>query len=359
MTFSARYFKMPDDTGQDCEIALDGNRLHIYPKGENRQGMLIWNIHKLPACDYNGQELRLTYNPGTEWLVCEGEAAGMIYNIRNQPEPVVVQERRPLVSYTPFFVSLIVLVVLFLLAYFVLLPWLGRKMVSFVPVQMEISMGEALSKQYTAQYETNDSLDIYLNQFLDEFNPVSNYPLQVQVLKSDELNAFALPGGRMFVYSGMLNKLESYEELVALLGHESSHVIQRHSLKTVLRQAATGLVISAVFGDASEISAWVLSRADDFKQLDYSRELETEADDEGYKIMVQNKVDPNGMLRLLKLLKKESAEMPAMMKYLSTHPETDERIQNIEGKPGIKTKLEKNTKLQKLFTEIKRRLQYI
>lgn len=356
MTFTARYYKAPDDNGQECEVALDGNRIHIYVKGENNPGMLIWNIHRLPAFEYDGKNARLVFNSETEWLTCGGEAATMIHAIRNQPEPVVVQARRPLVSYSPFFISLTVLVAILLVAYFVLLPWLGRKMVSFVPVQMEISMGEALAKQYTTQYETNDSLDFYLNQFLNEFKPVSNYPLEVQVLKSDELNAFALPGGRMFVYSGMLNKLQSYEELVALLSHESSHVVHRHSLKTILRQAATGLIISAVFGDASEISSWVLSKADEFKQLDYSRELETEADDAGYKIMVQNKIDPNGMLRLLKLLKKESAEMPAMMKYLSTHPETDERISNIGSKPEIKNVFNSNEKLKHFFGEIKKRI---
>ena len=62
----------------------------------------------------------------------------------------------------------------------------------------------------------------------------------------------------------------------------------------------------------------------------YSRDLETEADTDGFVLMQQNNIDPKGMLDLLKLLKKESAGMPEMMKYLSTHPETDKRIKNVE-----------------------------
>src|SRR5690606_36345304 len=111
---------------------------------------------------------------------------------------------------------------------------------------------------------------------------------------SEEVNAFALPGGKIFVYSGILEKMGSYKELTALLGHEISHVTNRHSLKSMSRNVASSLVLSSVFGDAGGLSVNLISKVNEFKSLDYSRDLETEADNEGLQVMLDNKVDPQG-----------------------------------------------------------------
>lgn len=172
------------------------------------------------------------------------------------------------------------------------------------------------------------------------------------MLKSPEINAFAVPGGNIFVYSGIVEKMGSYEELAALLGHEASHVKKRHSLKSICRSAASGLFIAAMFGDISGISAGIISQADEFRQLQYSRELETEADLEGLNVMRENNIDGQGMVRLLQLLEKEAVRMPRLMKYVSTHPETDERIS------VVKTNLDQTShasseEMKSIFEELK------
>jgi predicted Zn-dependent protease len=346
------YFKDNTETGSACELVVKSKSLYIYLQ-DTGKSLFIWKLDASVEVAFDGKLLRLLKPLTGERLECSGEIALLALAAHNQPEEVKKEERRPLVTYAPFFITASVVLLVALAGYFLFLPWLGRQLIGFIPVSVETQLGDALSRQYVLQYKANDSATYYANKFCEQIRFNTVYPIHVEVLESEELNAFALPGGRTFVYSGLLKKLDNYDELAALLGHEASHVIHRHSLKSILRSAAAGVVISALFGNISEISAWVLSRADDFKQLDYSRELETEADDEGFKLMLQNGVDPNGMLRLLKLLKKEGAEMPAMMKYLSTHPETDERIANIEGKPEIKNKYSEKEKLQKLFVRLK------
>lgn len=348
------YHKNNEDQAIDCEINLHQNSVYIYLNNLTKS-LLIWHLQKVRDCTFDGHKLKLTKNSNSEeWLECSGQIAAEIYQTHSNPLKEETQTRRPLVSYTPFLIFCLSILGVGLIIYFFVLPWLGRQAVKLVPMEMEIKMGEGLSKQYALQYKTNDSVNIYLEKFANQLNLKTIYPIKIQVLESDELNAFALPGGRIFIYSGMLKKLNSYQELVALIGHESSHVTQRHSLKSIMRDAATGMVISALFGDVSEISGWVLSRADEFKSLDYSRELETEADDEGFKIMVSNKVDPNGMLRLLEVLKKEGAEIPGMMKYLSTHPDTEARIENVKSKPEIKNTYKNNSELESIFKNLKR-----
>ena len=116
---------------------------------------------------------------------------------------------------------------------------------------------------------------------------------------------------------------------------------------------ASAILISMMFGD---MGSWLISKADEFKQLDYSRELETEADNNGLRIMLENKVDPKGMLDLLELLKEAHAEEPGLMKYLSTHPDTESRIANIAGNPGMKNKFRSQPELETTFKALKHTL---
>ena len=252
---------------------------------------------------------------------------------------------------------ILIIIGLAVFSLFYALPWAGEKVSNYIPVEAEGFIGEGVAKLVNEESKINDSANYYLKQFVNQLELDDTYKINVQVIESDDINAFALPGGYIFVYSGILDKMTSYEQLVALIGHEVSHVTNRHSLKSICRNFATDFVISSVVGDANSISAGLLSKASEFKQLKYSRELETEADNKGMELMLENKVDPNGMLNLLRLLKEEATEMPEFMKYLSTHPDTDSRIENILANPEVKKEFPKNKKLEALFFKLKRTLE--
>jgi predicted Zn-dependent protease len=223
-----------------------------------------------------------------------------------------------------------------------------------VPIETEVRLGESIAGMYEEQGEVNDSASYYVGEFVKRLDLDDTYKIDVKVLESKDINAFALPGGKIFIYSGIIDKMSSYEELVALLGHEVTHVTNRHSLKSICRSAATSIFIASLFGDVTGVSSGILSQADEFRQLHYSRELETEADANGVNLMVQNKVSPQGMIDLLELLKNESVEMPQFMKYLSTHPDTDSRINNVFTNPEAKTIFPENEKFRQLFIKLKR-----
>ena len=112
---------------------------------------------------------------------------------------------------------------------------------------------------YSESFEQNDTLHTLLNAFVSQLKIKSPYAIDANIIISDQINAFALPGGKIFVYSGIIEKMKSYEELVALLSHESSHVTHRHSLKSMSRSAAGSIVVATVFGDVGEISAGLIS----------------------------------------------------------------------------------------------------
>jgi len=342
----------------NCRLSLENDHLlHIYLDNE-KSDLLIWDIRNLQSCHLNGTSLIIKYGAYPhQTLECKGHIADSIYrawsqrHIIRRAEGFTFKKRTAAVL---IFTALFIILSCFALFY--LIPWIGEKAANLVPIATEEQLGESIASIYTQENNMNDSAGYYVNEFVKNLKLDDTYSINVQVINSKEINAFAVPGGRIFVYSGILKQMNSYEELVALLGHEVTHVVNRHSLKSICRSAATGIVVASVFGDITGISSGVISQAEQFKQLDYSRDLETEADVNGVAIMVQNKIDPKGMLDLLELLKKESAEMPYLMKYLSTHPDTDSRIKTVSGDLHAKDRFAENETLAHLFEKIKEKV---
>jgi predicted Zn-dependent protease len=338
-----------------CNVAFANRQVFIY--FQDPEKLLMWVPDKIKVATFDGSELTLVADtePSHE-LVCTGEVAPEIYAAWLERDVPRKKER----SFTWKHLTLIAVAGLLItgLAFYLInsvLPSIAARSAGWVPVDLEISLGEKLSEAYILQAESkekNDSLNYYLGQFVSQLKLNTTYPIRVRLIDSEEINAFALPGGNIFIYSGLLKRMSSHEELVALLGHEISHVTHRHSLKSIISSAAGGMLISAFFGDMGGVSTWIVSKAGEFKQLEYSRDLEMEADQAGLELMTQNKVDPQGMIRLLKLLQKENGNAPELMKYLSTHPDTESRIRSVEGNQLSKNSSVKNLMLQGYFDRI-------
>ena len=200
--------------------------------------------------------------------------------------------------------------------------------VRFVSVKQETKFGN----QYYASFIRNVDIDSLktadLQKFTNNLNLSNKYHIRVTVVNDTVVNAFAFPGGHLVVYSGIINKMNRPEELVALLSHEATHVNKRHSLKSIVSQLGVSVLLSIITTNTGGLSKAVLNNADMLRVLSYSRELEKEADEEGMKIMVKNNINPNGMRWLMEDLKKTNTDIPFGISFLSTHPMTEERIKN-------------------------------
>jgi predicted Zn-dependent protease len=255
---------------------------------------------------------------------------------------------------TPIIIGLIFsFIFLCVFSYWTLIPWLGEKATLLVPKHTEIELGASIAENLKQTEEINVASSKLLNQFIDSLRVKESYPINITVVNSPTVNAFALPGGHIFVYSGIIDKMKNYNELVALLSHEITHVTHQHSLKSLGRSAATSIFISGLFGDISGISAGILDQASQLKQLRYSRELETEADQHGVDFMIKYKVSPDGMISLMQILDTEGEKQDGFMKYLSTHPETKERINTLKSNDRIRTNFKENQSLKAIFSDIK------
>jgi Zn-dependent protease with chaperone function len=226
---------------------------------------------------------------------------------------------------------LLLLVVGFYIGLINLVPLLGSRLIG---VKQEIKMGNKLKEVMLQEAglmgaRIDQAGTRNLQAFADRLKLSRQYPIRLTLVNSDVVNAFALPGGQIVVYSGLLQKIETPEALAALLAHESAHVNERHSLRSLLRNAANAILLSVVFNDATGISAALVGNVNSLNGLRYSRSLETEADEEGMNLLLVNQIDLNGMRALMQTLQKEG-DAPDRLSFLSTHPLTKNRIKKAE-----------------------------
>lgn len=336
-----------------CVLVIESQSLLIYHSAP-KEPLHIWRIKKLKSCVYNDGLLVLTnaQHP-SQSVICSGEVAKAVY-------AQWIAEELPATGGNPLFVirlmfwSGFILVSLALWVYFYVLPYAADKAVRLMPTKTEIELGDTMADKILLSSSQNDSATTYANRLIAGFRFQSPYPIKVHVIQSTELNAFAIPGGHIFVYSALIKRMSHLEQWVALIGHEQAHIKNQHALKSISRQAAASLLVASLFGDISGISTGLLSQAQSFEQLKYSRELETEADDEGLRFMALNAYNPAGMVQLLQLLKAENSAEPGIMRYLSTHPDTESRLLNVKSQLNANTKFrEPSDTLKKYFARLK------
>lgn len=206
-----------------------------------------------------------------------------------------------------------------------IVPWAGLKLIK---PTTETELGEKMY-QSMMQGETIDKERTkLLQEFARSMQLSNNYPIKLTVVKNKEVNAYAIPGGNIVVYSGIIKAMKSPDELAALLGHETAHINERHSLRSILRSAATGLIVSVVLNDISGVFSIVVENAEGLRTMHFSRGIEKNADEEGMKILVKNNIHPLAMKKLMQRLKENSPEIPEVLSFMQSHPATDERIKH-------------------------------
>jgi predicted Zn-dependent protease len=159
-----------------------------------------------------------------------------------------------------------------------------------------------------------------------------SWPWEVNTLTTDELNAYCMPGGKIMVYSGIVEKLSLTDaELAAVIGHEMAHALREHSRERISRAYAQQIALAgvAVVTGAGEGAMNLAGTVASVTfQLPHSREQESEADTIGLELMARAGYDPNAAVSVWK--KMLSAEQGGTPQFLSTHPSPSTRIQDLQ-----------------------------
>jgi beta-barrel assembly-enhancing protease len=215
--------------------------------------------------------------------------------------------------------------------------WFGSDLlvklaVSRIPVEWEQKLGESVYRDYLTHQEVMKEGPAVtalgeMTQRLTEQIPNNPYKFDVTVVKSDVINAFALPGGYVVVFTGLMKKAESGEEVAGVLSHELNHVLQRHGLERILKSLGLLTVVAVVFGDQQGLVGMMKQLGVELLTLKFGREQETEADLTGLQLLQRAKIDPSGMIRFFERL---SEKDQGRMEWLSTHPMSTARADRLK-----------------------------
>ena len=219
-------------------------------------------------------------------------------------------------------------------------PALTQSLFMITPAQ-EVELG----KQLKTELEKKDVVyvnDPVVDRYADQLGAkvVANaqpalVPVSFHVIKNAELNAFAIPGGDIFVHSGLIDAAEDEAELASVLAHELGHVIKRHSARQLsmatgtdyLVQLANQLLLGEDSGQAAQL---LMSVAKQGLLFNYSRQDELEADAVAVNILDKAGYDPRAMESFFKKLIDKYGDQDPLIPFFATHPPTRERIDNVE-----------------------------
>jgi len=199
---------------------------------------------------------------------------------------------------------------------------------SFVPRSVDRTLGQQASAR-TAGPEISapaiaDALAV-LDSVLDR-DTAWDYTLHA--VDDEVVNAFALPGGPIFLHAGLLRRLESPDALAGLVGHEMGHVQARHGTQAVVRSLFWVLLAQVALGDLGGLGQVIAQHGTALVENAYSRDQEREADSLGAVRLAQAGIDPMAMVDLLEILRRQDRDQPGLLVLWSTHPLTSERIDN-------------------------------
>ncbi len=203
----------------------------------------------------------------------------------------------------------------------------------------EIAMGRDYDKQVVASIGLypDSGLQRYLQQFGTRLAATSerpNLPWTFRVVDDPVVNAFALPGGFIYVTRGIFAHLNSEAELAAVVGHEIGHVTARHSVSQLSKQqlAQLGLAVGTIASPEFEQFAGLASQALGVLFLKYSRDAESQADELGLRYLRRGNYDPREMPHVFEMLDRVSQAQGGgrVPQWLATHPNPENRRGRIE-----------------------------
>jgi len=213
----------------------------------------------------------------------------------------------------------------------------GKTSFIAIPTGQEVAIGAGMAEEIAKTEKVlADSLwQKYLNEVGQKIVSVSDrkdITYHFTVIESDQVNAFAAPGGYVYFYTGLLREMHSESEMAAVMAHEISHVVGRHSIKRVQSAMGVALAYDLVFGGDNPSAAIdaAIGIGLNLAFTGYSRDAEREADQFGIHYMVKAGYEPKGAEAMFETLARlgSAGSGGVFEKLASSHPETQERIAN-------------------------------
>lgn len=208
---------------------------------------------------------------------------------------------------------------------------------NLISIEEEWQLGQQLSQDIEKQIKLNN--DPAVNAYVRSVGqrivaqspaPFHQLPWQFHVVDDPAINAFAIPGGHVYVHTGLIANADNASELAGVMAHEISHVVARHSTEQLSRQYGLSILAGVALGQnpgqLTQIAAQIVAGG---ALARFSREAEREADELGIKAMAAAGFNPIGMATMFEeLLEHSKGDSGRVAQFFSTHPLTEERVRD-------------------------------
>ncbi|MET0341404.1 MAG: M48 family metallopeptidase [Polyangiales bacterium] len=209
----------------------------------------------------------------------------------------------------------------------------GSAAIDLVPRAVDVQLGKLASEHLPAEGTPVDDpvVTAAVRAVVDRLaqHAPHDFKLEVRVLDGPTVNAFALPGGFIVVYTGLLRVTERPEQLAGVLAHEIAHVTERHGMRRIAQSVGVVALVQLLFGDVSGIAAIAVELLREGAINSYSREQESEADHDGVQTMARAGLDPRALAEFFAILRKQQHDLPSALSWLGTHPDLGARIARV------------------------------
>ena len=240
-------------------------------------------------------------------------------------------------------------------------PVTGNQDFVMISENQEIEMGREYNAQILKQNSIypDQELQDYVQSIGESLASKSHRPnliYRFTVLDSSDINAFALPGGYIFINRGLMSYLSSEEELAAVLAHEIGHVTARHSVRQYSQSQLMSIISTAIEIQAGSTAGDIANLASGAILSGYGREMELEADELGAEYIYEDGYSPQGMYEVLSVLKDQEVYSKKLNKQrgkapvnyhgvFASHPSNDKRLQEILNGVGNLNKMKISKKI--------------
>ena len=223
----------------------------------------------------------------------------------------------------------------FLVILFVLLPQLANTLATIIPEERAAQFGRATVRQMELIFGDGDSLrcenpeaQAIWNDLAERFIDRSAYdaPVTVIVLDVGMVNAFAVPGGHVVFFRGLVDAAESPDEVAAVMAHEIGHVVARDPMRLALRSVGSVGILGLVLGDFAG-GGLVLALTEQLLNSSYSRGAEEDADTYAIARMIEQNIDPAALARFFQRLREDYGDIEGIGEHFVSHPSLGTRIE--------------------------------
>jgi hypothetical protein len=234
---------------------------------------------------------------------------------------------------------------------------------NFFSVEQDIQLG----REYAAQIEKekppldDPRLNAFANKMLKRLTQsrhAGDFPYTIKVIYDDSINAFALPGGPMYLHTGLIKAADNEAQVAGVLAHEISHVVLRHGTNQASKAQMFGL--GAALGGgmlggglAGQLAQLGIGLGANSVLLKYSRGAETDADINGTRMMADVGYEPTQMARFFEKLEKEGGRQSGIEEFFSSHPNPGNRVKRVQEEIGFLTPKQYDLGDQREFEQIR------